>query len=183
MQCVVLQGTSVTTLAMSRMSFLLCVACIEPTGHGGQQIAEIIIDVAKEYAFVGQPGVFVGDNAESNDVAWRETLKALHPDCDPQASRSRCLGHIINLAAKAVLFGKHVRAFEAIVDIANDAIPNDSPAMRNAQNDWRAKGPIGKAHNIVLFIRCSPQRRETFKRCVVGDVSDAVVNAPSMAPL
>jgi hypothetical protein len=28
---------------------------------------------------------------------------------------------------------------------------------------WRAKGPVGKLHNIVKFIRASPQRTEAFK--------------------
>jgi hypothetical protein len=28
---------------------------------------------------------------------------------------------------------------------------------------WRAKGPVGKLHNIVRFIRASPQRTEAFK--------------------
>ena len=27
---------------------------------------------------------------------------------------------------------------------------------------WRQKGPLGKLHNIVVFIHCSPQREETF---------------------
>ncbi|CAG1973160.1 unnamed protein product [Fusarium graminearum] len=28
---------------------------------------------------------------------------------------------------------------------------------------WRAKGPVGKLHNIVKFIWASPQRTEAFK--------------------
>ncbi|EWZ28496.1 hypothetical protein FOZG_17807 [Fusarium oxysporum Fo47] len=29
---------------------------------------------------------------------------------------------------------------------------------------WRKKGPVGKRHNVVKFIRSSPQRCELFKR-------------------
>ncbi|RKK59923.1 hypothetical protein BFJ69_g17267 [Fusarium oxysporum] len=29
---------------------------------------------------------------------------------------------------------------------------------------WRKKGPVGKLHNVVKFIRSSPQRCELFKR-------------------
>jgi hypothetical protein len=41
--------------------------------------------------------------------------------------------------------------------------------MKTAQEAWRKKGAIGKFHNIVVFIRSSPQRREAFKSCLIGD--------------
>jgi hypothetical protein len=88
--------------------------------HGGDQITEIIIGVVTEYDFTERLGVYIGDNAELNDSVWRITLNVLHPERDPKASRSRCLGHIINLAAKAFIFGDNVNAFEAIVDIVTD---------------------------------------------------------------
>jgi hypothetical protein len=140
--------------------------------HGGDQIAEIIIEVVTEYGFSKRLGVFVGDNADSNDTAWKATLSVLHPDRDPMTSRSRCLGHIINLAAKAFIFGKNVAAFEAVVDAVNDATPLDSPAMRAAQSEWRKRGALGKVHNIVVFIRVSPQRREAFRRMSVDSLDD-----------
>ena len=103
--------------------------------HGGEQIAEIIIEVILEFVFSKRLGVYVGDNAESNDTAWKAVLSVLHPDRDPKATRSRCLGHIINLAAKVFIFGKKVAAFEAVVDAVNDVAPQDSPAIRAAQNE------------------------------------------------
>ena len=133
---------------------LLALRCMKGT-HSGDQIVEVLIDVAREYAFVGQLGVFVGDNVESNDVAWREILKVLHPNRDPKASRSRCLGHIINLAAKAFLFGKNVDAFEAVVDRVDDGVLDNFETMRATQSEWRAKGPLGKVYNIVIFILCA----------------------------
>ena len=99
-------------------------------------------------------------------------MSVLHPDRDPKASRSRCLGHIINLAAKAFIFGKNVAAFEAVVDAVNDATPQDSPAMRATQNEWRKRGALGKLHNVVVFIRVSPQRREAFRKITVDELSD-----------
>jgi hypothetical protein len=140
--------------------------------HGGDQIAEIIIEVIREYDFSKRLGVYIGDNAESNDTAWKAVLSVLHPDRDSKASRSRCLGHIINLAAKAFIFGKNVAAFEAVVDAVNDATPIDSPAMRAAQNEWRKRGAVGKLHNIVVFIRVSSQRREAFKKITIDDLGD-----------
>ena len=64
--------------------------------HSSEQIAEVLIDVLREYGFVGRLGVFVGDNAEANDVAWREASNVLHSQRDPEASRSRCLGHTVS---------------------------------------------------------------------------------------
>ena len=84
--------------------------------HGGEQIAEHLVSVIKQYGFTHRLGVFIGDNVDSNDVAWRETLRQLDPRRNLVTSRSRCLGHIINLAAKSFIFGKSVSAFEAIVD-------------------------------------------------------------------
>ena len=66
----------------------------------------VIIEVVNEYDFVEKLGVYVGDNAESNDTAWKESLKILNPNRDSKTSRSRCLGHIINLATKAFIFGR-----------------------------------------------------------------------------
>jgi hypothetical protein len=141
-------------------------------GHDGEQIGEIIIDVVKEYGIAEKLGVFIGDNASSNDSAWSRALKVLHPKRDPQASRSHCLGHIINLAAKAFIFGKNTEAFEATINAVKDSTSRDSEIMKKAQDAWRKKGPLGKMHNIITYIRCSPQRREAFRRVVVQESGD-----------
>ena len=36
--------------------------------------------------------------------------------------------------------------------------PSDADILK-----WRKTGPLGKLHNIVVFIRCSPQRIQRFK--------------------
>jgi hypothetical protein len=157
------QGTvQAVLLALKRMR----------AAHGGEEIAEVIIDTIKQYEFKDNLGVFVADNAESNDVAWRVTLARLYPQRDPVTSRSRCLGHIINLAAKAFLLGKDTEVFKAIVDQVNDSTPRDSEVIRNAQTAWRKKGPVRKLHNIIVFIRSSPQRKESFRATVVGEAKD-----------
>ena len=140
--------------------------------YGGEQITEIIIEVILEYGFSKRLCVYISDNADSNDTAWKAVLSVLHPDRDPKASRSHCLGYIINLAAKAFIFGKNVAAFEAVVDTINDATPLDSPTMKAAQNEWRKRRALGKLHNVVVFIRVSPQRREAFKKITVDELSD-----------
>jgi hypothetical protein len=139
-------------------------------GHAGENIAEVVIPVLEEYEVSQNLGVFVTDNADSNDTAIRAILKSLRPDLNISDRRARCLGHIINLAAKAFIFSKGVTAFEASVNAAGESAEFDSDSMQQAQAEWRQRGAIGKFHNIVVFIRSSPQRREAFRRCLpAGD--------------
>ena len=91
--------------------------------HRGEQIAKVLIGVITDFEFVDNLGYYISDNADSNDTAWKATLAILHPDRDLVASRSRCLGHIINLAAKAFIFGKNIDAFEDMVEVVNDSTP------------------------------------------------------------
>jgi hypothetical protein len=137
--------------------------------HSGENIAEIIIPVLQQYEITQNLGVFVADNAESNDTAIKAILTTVRPDLNHTTHRSRCLGHIINLAAKAFIFGKDVEAFEAMVSHIDENDDLNSDQMKKAQLAWRTKGVIGRFHNLVIFIRSSPQRREAFKRSVIGD--------------
>jgi hypothetical protein len=138
--------------------------------HGGEDIAKVIIPVLQEYKVVDRLGVFVTDNAESNDTAIQEILHQLRPELQLKARRSRCLGHIINLVAKAFLFGTSTKAFEAATStVDEDTNLVNSEAMKEAQKAWRSQGAIGKLHNLIAFIRGSPQRREVFKRKLVGN--------------
>jgi hypothetical protein len=88
---------------------------------------------------------------------------------DAKHHRLRCNGHTINLAAHAFLFPK--------------APPNEAPTKNQVKKDmateytkpsdadilkWRKAGPLGKLHNIVVFIRCSPQRIQRFKEISRG---------------
>jgi hypothetical protein len=72
---------------------------------------------------------------DSNNIAWRETLRQLAPHRDPSLSRSRCLGYIINLAARAFIFGKSVSAFEAIVDLVDESYARESNALLVVQEE------------------------------------------------
>ncbi|KAM4056495.1 putative transposase [Hirsutella rhossiliensis] len=78
---------------------------------------------------------------------------------DIKARRMRCYEHTLNLVARAFLYGKDAESFE---------LESEINCMRGlAEQDlghWRAKGPIGKLHNVVKFIRSSPQRSEHFNR-------------------
>jgi len=62
-------------------------------------------------------------------------------------------GYILNLVAKAFLFEKDSNAFEA--DILTAKTLNNKVAELDF---WRKKSPISKLHNIVSYIRESPQQ-------------------------
>lgn len=131
--------------------------------HGGREIGQVLVDIVKDYEFGHMLGVFNCDNVSANDEAIRYALSVLDPaERDPSSRRARCIGHIINLAAKDFLFGKNIDEFE--LDIAGEEQSvNDSVKMRIIQDRWRRRGPIGKLHNIIAFIRSSPQRRAAFE--------------------
>ena len=98
--------------------------------HAGGEVAEVMMGVLKPYRIARNLGVFVADNTETNNVAWKAVLAELHHVRDPKASRSRCLGRILNLAAEAFLFGDNTEAFEASIDLVSDSTPQDSNIMR-----------------------------------------------------
>ena len=147
------------SLAMKRMK----------GNHSGESIAQIIIATLQLYQITAQLGVFVADNADSNDTAIEAVLTELRPELSTPARRSRCLGHIINLAAKAFLFGQDTSAFERATALEDENEPLDAQVMRDAQKAWRQRGTVGKLHNVIIFIRSSPQRREAFKKVQISD--------------
>ena len=107
-----------------------------------------------------QIGYFVTDNATNNDVAIDIVLLHFFPQMQKEtrrARRLRCLGHVINLAAKAFLYGEDSASFEQDME----GHRGSSDQLKELKL-WRTRGPVGKLHNIVVFICRSPQRRERF---------------------
>jgi hypothetical protein len=110
------------------------------------------------------------DNADSNDTCLEHLIREMVPnatDEDIDERRLRCWGHILNLVAKAFLFGTDADAFE-LEDEAN-ATPERAQEQLKA---WRKKGPVGKLHNIVVFIRASTQRKELFKNISLASIEE-----------
>jgi hypothetical protein len=132
--------------------------------HSGENIAEAMIPVLQEMGVVFRLGYFIGDNHDANATCLRAICRRLRPDIkDPDSRRVRCLGHILNLAAKAFLFGKDADAFE---DATNSK--REKGHIAELRKEWRKKGPVGKFHNSILHIRASPQRQEEFAELLVG---------------
>jgi hypothetical protein len=74
---------------------------------------------------------------------------------NPQFRRLRCAGHMINLMAKQVLFGKDVDVFN--LEAASLGTEDDL-------DSWRRQGPIGKLHRIVTWVYKSGQRKARFHK-------------------
>ena len=85
-----------------------------------------------EFGFSKRLGIYISNNANSNNTIWKVVLSVLYLDYNLKASHSRCLSHIINLATKAFIFDKNVAAFKTIIDTINDTTPQNSPAIRAA---------------------------------------------------
>jgi hypothetical protein len=129
--------------------------------HSGENIANSVKEVVKDWEFEQKIGTAMSDNAKNNDTC----LMALYPHfsanfngSDIKHRRMRCFGHILNLVAKAFLFGDDSTTFEITSDVLEQQ-QQEQPALEH----WRKMGPVGKLHNIVKFIRASPQRMEAFR--------------------
>jgi hypothetical protein len=112
--------------------------------HSGENQAAVIIDVVKEFAIQDKLGFFVSDNAKNNDTCVKAVCKEFFPGERYERRRLRCLGHIINLSAKAFLYGKNADIFE--VDI-NDLTARQIEERHHLEilDYWRQKGPVGNS--------------------------------------
>ncbi|EJP61246.1 transposase-like protein [Beauveria bassiana ARSEF 2860] len=134
-------------------TFLLGLPRIEGQ-HSGENLADRVSEIIHEYNLNSRVEYFITDNAESNDTCLDELAGEL--GFKKQHRRLRCCGHIINLVAQSILFGTDADAFE-----------EDCQADKELQEEvklWRAKGPIGKLHNIVHWVQRSGQRIEKLHR-------------------
>jgi hypothetical protein len=84
------------------------------------------------------------DNAENNIIAMEVIGGEL--GFVSHRRRGRCIGHIINLAAKTLLSGKHPDAFREQFD-------GRSLMTIIEYQYWRAKEPVGKLYNLVIDVR------------------------------
>ena len=85
---------------------------------------------------------------------------------DAKHHRLRCNGHSINLAAHAFMFPKAAPGKASTTDMIEKDTTTTSECVKPSESDilkWRKAGPLGKLHNIVVFIRCSTQRMQRFR--------------------
>lgn len=73
--------------------------------------------------------------------------------------RVRCVGHVINLVVKAIMIGTGDP-----VDIFEQELDTMAREEREQLIHWRRCGPVGKLHNIIVFICRSTQRIDLFEK-------------------
>jgi len=119
--------------------------------HSGENIAEAIVAVVKTYKIIDKIGYFVLDNAGLNDTCVSAIIERLNIKDIKEHRCLRCLGHVLNLLVKAMLFGENPEVFKK--DITTAAILGDEKA---ALRHWRSKGVLGKLYNVINYIRLIP---------------------------
>jgi hypothetical protein len=135
--------------------------------HTGENIGSVILELLREYDVGGdQIGYFMLDNASSNDTAVEFILKELCPWMTPKQRRHRrlrCLGHIINLCCQAFLMGRDCERY--LAKLEKHYQRGDYAKVEEL---WKRFGCLGRLHNLVRYIRVTPQRREEFAAIIVG---------------
>ncbi len=115
-----------------------------PISHTEENIAITVAAVLGEFELILQNkvGCFILDNAANNDRAM-EQLGSTLKWSKPTTKRIRCFGHVLHLVASDMLAINDGDSFE-------DLDPDDF-------DEWRKTGPVGKLHNIVVWIHRSNQ--------------------------
>ncbi|KAL9561290.1 hypothetical protein ACKAV7_014645 [Fusarium commune] len=122
--------------------------------HSGDNQATTIYDIFGEYGIRDRIGAGVCDNVSSNDTCLASLYRQLSPamaEEDIRNNRTRCFGHIVNLAARAFLWGEDPDSFEREA-FTEAAFQVEERELRL----WRKRGAVGKLHNIVRLLGQSP---------------------------
>jgi hypothetical protein len=85
--------------------------------------------------------------------------------------RLRCAGHILNLVAREILFGKDPDALQEEIQQAKEEL--------NDLELWRKKGPVGKLHNIVKYITWTGQRQQLFEKLQAIEIASLPDDDPA----
>ena len=94
----------------------------------------------------------MANNATNNDKLYKHLSKSLFI---PKRERLRCIGYILNLTVKALLYGKGVSKLKRLLIGVSDKAKFDLI--------WQ-RGAVGKVYNIVKYIIRLIKRREDFAK-------------------
>ncbi|KAA8613603.1 Dimer-Tnp-hAT domain-containing protein [Pyrenophora tritici-repentis] len=135
--------------------------------HTGENLGSVVLELLEEYDISGdQIGYFMLDNASANDTAVEFILKDLCPWMKSKQRRHRrlrCLGHVINLCCQAFLMGRNCEKYLAKLEKHHQR-----GDYTKVEELWKKFGCLGRLHNLVRYIRLTPQRREEFATVIIG---------------
>lgn len=124
--------------------------------HTGENIAVAIMEILESFELDSHEkvGILILDNTSNNDRAVVELGQRLQWK-NPFSKRVRCFGHILHLVARAML---SVKDCDALEDIDPDAF-----------DEWAKMGPVGKLHNLVVWVSRSTKATCTLRRLQEDD--------------
>lgn len=100
-------------------------------------------------------GVVTAVSASDNDTCLKSLeVLLMMPDGWSLSHRIRCIGHIINLVVKALLFGAEEARIQKALNAAGD---DEQMAL------WAQLGIIGRLRNLCIFINRSLERKASFR--------------------
>jgi hypothetical protein len=145
-------------------------------GHSGKAQSDVLIPILQEYGIVRKLRAVVGDNSSTNNTLYREIQDhlSLTEDLEWEAEewRTRCMGHIINLAVQAFLFrnDKDIEIFnEDTLKLYNEIeIRGETFLSETIATKFRLLGPLGKLHNIITYSRSTTALQLGFKELTNG---------------
>jgi hypothetical protein len=136
--------------------------------HTAENIKAIVVSILREYHIDTEDkvGYFMLDNASNCDAAVRLILQELFPhwtDKRIKRRRLRCLGHVVNIAAKKFLDGDTTKdVFRGLKEVFLEG-----PEEEMLPPGYRG-GALLTLHSLIRYIRMTPERRETFANTTVG---------------
>jgi hypothetical protein len=109
--------------------------------HTGENIAGQIIEIIQEFEIDNKLGYFTLDNAGNNKTSMEDL--GLEFGFDWEKRWVRCIGHVVNIVVKHMLFGKSPDAFE------KEVVEGIYTAAKEHEV-WRKRGSVGKWHNFAV---------------------------------
>ncbi|KAK6858961.1 hypothetical protein PG995_004814 [Apiospora arundinis] len=108
-----------------------------------ENIAGQIIEIIREYEISDKLGYFTLDNAGNNKTSMGEL--GLEFGFDWEKRWVRCVGHVVNIVVKQMLYGKNPDAFEKEVFEGLHTAAKEHEV-------WRRRGSVGKWHNFAVEV-------------------------------
>ncbi|KAG9382322.1 hypothetical protein A1F94_006243 [Pyrenophora tritici-repentis] len=114
--------------------------------HTGENLGSVVLELLEEYDISGdQIGYFMLDNASANDTAVEFILKRSLP------------------MDEAFLMGRNCEKYLAKLEKHHQR-----GDYTKVEELWKKFGCLGRLHNLVRYIRLTPQRREEFATIIIG---------------
>ena len=109
--------------------------------HTGENIAGEILDIVREFEIEHKLGYFTLDNASNNKTTMEILGRELRFNWKKRWVR--CIGHVVNIVVKHMLFGQDPDAFEK-------KIYDGQLTAAREHEQWRKRGPVGKWPNFAV---------------------------------